>query len=132
MAYVMDPPSWHELNAEHGRTGILRTRRQSRHLAQIEKRDAWYKTRHGCGYESYQIRKTNAANARLQKAERDISERVNYLKRSAAIKEMQRCGYEHILRAWHALAVGPGSIVYQRAASDFQHQSAEDSSAGMS
>lgn len=115
---LAETPSWWELNAEHGRAGVLRdpSRIERRKTA---RRDRYSLRRFGCVYEEYRARRDGAYRRRMAQAEADIAERVAILKRSAAVKEMRTMGCGNILRAWQDVALAPDGVVCRRAQEDF-------------
>ena len=116
-----EPPTWSQLNAEHGQVGVLRShvRRQNRQRTQEQRRDRWHVRRYGCGYEQHRARQEALYIRRVKAAERQIAEVAEWLKQSRRVREMQERGYVNILRAWHHLAVAPGGVVSRRAHADF-------------
>ncbi|KAK9816127.1 hypothetical protein WJX74_005769 [Apatococcus lobatus] len=98
----------------------MRTRWHARLADRAARRDRWCMRRHGCGYEKYRSDREAAERESLLRAERYIAERVDFLRRSKQVREMQRSGHVHVLRAWRDLAFGPDGVVCRRAAEDFR------------
>lgn len=121
-------PSWEQLDAEHGRVGILRdhsrAERRERHERRAkERRDRYYLRWFGYKYEEYQARQDAAYRRRIARAEADVACRVAILKRSAAVKEM-RANHPGILSAWLEVTLQPDGVVCRRAQADYERAKA--------
>lgn len=102
-------PTWQELHQEHGFVRILRTRPPRPGVVRAAARRA---------------RDEQKYRSRLAVAEREIWERVEYLRTRARLRELRENRVDAILLGWQELAARPGGSTFHRCQAEWDAQQA--------